>query len=137
MIIGFTGTREGMTPAQKKAVEELLAGVRPREFHHGDCIGADEEAHGVAARLAIPVHGHPPDKDTHRAYCACVVMHDPKPYQARNMDIVRACDTLVATPQGFTEELRSGTWSTVRKALGAGKPVLIIWPDGNQERRVK
>jgi hypothetical protein len=45
--IGFTGTRQGMTAEQKSALRNLLDGGAG-DFHHGDCIGADSEAHGIA-----------------------------------------------------------------------------------------
>lgn len=47
-----------------------------------------------------------------------------------NRDIVAETDELIATPKGFQEERRSGTWATVRYALKARKPVTVIWPDG-------
>ena len=44
---------------------------------------------------------------------------------------------LSATPGGFKEELRSGTWACVRYARKADRPVHIVWPDGkvNAERQ--
>jgi hypothetical protein len=37
-------------------------------------------------------------------------------------------------PDGFAENRRSGTWSTVRRARERGIPICIIWPNGNVER---
>ena len=53
-----------------------------------------------------------------------------KPPLDRNRDIVDACDVLIATPKDFVEELRSGTWATVRYARKQRKPLVIVWPNG-------
>ncbi|MBA3354736.1 MAG: hypothetical protein H0U18_02115 [Pyrinomonadaceae bacterium] len=37
------------------------------------------------------------------------------------------CEAEAETPR---EQLRSGTWSTIRKARKARKQVTIVWPDG-------
>jgi len=37
---------------------------------------------------------------------------------------------MIATPGEVDEQLRSGTWSTVRFARKQGKPVHVILPDG-------
>jgi hypothetical protein len=37
---------------------------------------------------------------------------------------------VIAAPMSSAEILRSGTWATIRYARKAGKPVLIIWPNG-------
>jgi len=48
----------------------------------------------------------------------------------RNSDIVADSDLLLATPRFYEEELRSGTWATVRRARKANKPLIIVWPNG-------
>ena len=53
-----------------------------------------------------------------------------KPYLDRNKDIVLETQTLVATPAETTEQLRSGTWSTVRYARKLKRPAVLILPDG-------
>jgi len=47
----------------------------------------------------------------------------PTPYLSRNRAIVDETEMLIATPAEFTEQQRSGTWSTVRYARACGKKV--------------
>ena len=131
MKMGFTGTQAGMTNRQRSRFAQLLD-QSVEEFHHGDCIGADEEAHKLT-RLTIPdtkIVIHPPSNTSKQAFCASDEIRAPKPYLDRNHDIVDETDELIATPKGFEEELRSGTWATVRYARRKNKKVTIIWPDG-------
>ena len=139
MILGFTGTREGMTNAQRQAVRHWLRANPPREVHHGNCIGADQDfsaavvdasnpdencPHEVAHPSNIPsMQGDPGWVDEWR---------EPLPPLERNRNIVDACNVLLACPKG-PEERRSGTWSTVRAARRARKRIIIVWPDGTVE----
>jgi hypothetical protein len=52
-----------------------------------------------------------------------------KDHLARNRQSVDETEVLVATPRGFKEELRSGTWAGGRYARKAGRPIHIVWPD--------
>lgn len=128
-VIGFTGSQLGSTPEQRAVLWQLLEGAT--EFHHGDCIGADAEAHQVAVRRGIPVVVHPPVNESKRAWCTDgdVTVLPPLPYLVRNHSISDTCDTIVAAPSG-PEVLRSGTWATVRYARKTGTPVIVIAPDG-------
>ncbi len=130
MRIGFTGTQTGMTAAQKWQLGELLAGAAI-ELHHGDCVGADCEAHTIALAHGRRIVIHPPDNPTKRAWCqqASFIM-DGKPYLKRNRNIIEATNRLIAAPKSKAEELRSGTWSTVRFARKLRRPILILFPDG-------
>jgi hypothetical protein len=42
----------------------------------------------------------------------------------------------LACPRGYTEELRSGTWATIRYARKTGVPYVIIFPDRTVERYI-
>lgn len=131
--VGFTGTREGLTPAQSVALHAFLAEFDgPAEFHHGDCLGADADAHHVAKALRFTLACHPPVDSSLRAFLQdeCHILYFPEEYLARNKSIVRSTDLLVACPKGPAEELRSGTWSTVRFARSLLRPLAIIWPSG-------
>jgi len=130
MKIGFTGTKKSMTPKQKKVFTFLISG-KSGEFHHGDCIGADAEAHDIIKKEDISIHIHPPEKNDHRAYKkGSAKMWEKRDYLARNKDIVEATEILIATPKG-NEVLRSGTWATIRYAKKNDKIIYIIMPDGN------
>jgi hypothetical protein len=129
MKIGFTGTRQGMTPAQRESLRSLLDGAG--ELHHGDCVGADAEAHELARELGMEVVIHPPKADTMRAWKPSDHICEPKAFLARNRDIVRDTEMLIATPSHETEQQHSGTWSTVRFARKLGRQVLVILPDGH------
>ena len=136
-IVGFTGTQSGMVPEQKRQFKEILQIFHPiTEFHPGDCIGADSDAHQIVHEQEIPIVLHPPTNKTKRAFCltsTIIKELSPKSYLERNQDIVDACSVLIATPEGDCEEIRSGTWATIRRARKAGKPIYIIWPDGDLE----
>ena len=133
--IGFSGTRLGMTIKERADLESfLILARRPFlntsefelcEFHHGDCVGADAEAHEIATRLGYVVVVHP---STHplRAHCAAKTILPIRKPLDRNHDIVDSTDMLVAAPSSKTEVLRSGTWATIRYARKHDKPVIIL-----------
>lgn len=122
--VGFTGTQRGMSERQKEALEAILAAAY--ELRHGDCVGGDKEAHEIARRLGLRVVIHPPSDPKKRAFCDGDVILPPKPYLVRNHDIVEAVSVLIAAPRIDEEELRSGTWATVRYARSVGKRVLLL-----------
>jgi len=127
-IVGFTGTQQGMSDVQKAKFRKTIALIEPVEFHHGDCVGADADAHAIV-REVLPhcvIIVHPPIIKLKRANCVGHAFRTPKEYIDRNHDIVDECDTLVATPFETTEQLRSGTWATVRYARKQNKEVIII-----------
>lgn len=130
MKVGFTGTQTGISIAQTVVLRELLEN-HSGEFHHGDCIGADTSAHVLAAQTGLyEIHIHPPEIQNKRAWCKADKMYPAKPYLDRNKDIVRATELLIATPGEMEEQLRSGTWSTVRFARQQKRKLIIILPDG-------
>lgn len=137
--IGFTGTQDGMTSKQIRTLGLIILVHMPAqwpavEWHHGDCIGADEECHRLVRALRFRVVLHPPDNDSKRAFCKLikdrVVAMEPAPYLERNRDIVDETRYLIAAPKG-EEVQRSGTWSTVRYARQQGRPIYFTWPDGS------
>ena len=132
MKIGFTGTQDGMTQEQKDNLRLFLISISARELHHGDCIGADAEAHAIAMEMNIPVVIHPPSDPKKRAFCeGAAFVHPSKPYKIRNHHIVDETEMQTATPNGKTEHLRSGTWMTVRYARKKHRIIWIFFPDGS------
>lgn len=130
-IIGFTGTQQGMTKPQFASffkVYEELSGVK--EFHHGDCIGSDAEAHVVARTHGSWIVIHPPNSFSKRAFCKADVYRQPKPYLERNKDIVTDTEFMIAAPKQMAEVRRSGTWATIRYARKMGREIFIVYPDG-------
>ena len=139
MSIGFTGTRHGMTPEQLVNLNLYLIDTVAQWIHLGDCIGADKQAYNTAKVWGLKTFGHPPIRDKYRAFCEYDAEMEPKPYMVRNAAIVKLSNILVVAPQEFTEQVRSGTWSTYRMAKHLGKETLIIYPDGETkwERSLK
>ena len=140
MRVGFTGTQRGINVAQFYQVYQLLAALNlgPKgpitQFRHGDCIGADAEAHNLV-RLNfkdVVIVGHPPTNPSKRAFCKVDIEMSSFDYLVRNRMIVNNCDVLVATPGEMTEQLRSGTWSTIRYARKRLLPrsIYVVYPDG-------
>lgn len=132
--IGFTGTRQGMTEGQKGALHDLLASYTGTIFHHGDAVGADAEAHDIAAALGCTIVIHPPANETQRAFKTAGEIRAPRAYLDRNRDIVRETTLLIAVPAETTEQSRSGTWSTVRYARRLHRAVCVILPSGEVEK---
>ncbi len=123
MKVAFTGTRHGMNAAQLKQCRYVLAlfyhadalvQQRP-EFHYGThetvTLLADEQAACMAKEAGyklVPHHarrGHELERDEEEAAVA---------------------DVMVAAPATDKEQLRSGTWTTVRRAQKLGKPVVML-----------
>lgn len=127
MRIGFTGTQCGMSDWQKRQLKELLVLLGAAELHHGDCIGADAEAHEIAKRLKLRVVVHPPDDPKKRAFVTDAdEWRQPLPYLVRNREIVDATFILIAAPLSDQMRVRSGTWATWRYAKSKGRDTRIL-----------
>jgi hypothetical protein len=141
MKYGFTGTQLGMSDRQKDELRRLMGNVVDGEFHHGDCVGADFEAHQIVWSFMFgpTIIIHPPTISLKRANAwgwdplgtrpwrahGCIQL-PVKPYLERNHDIVDQTDTLIAAPRTNEEEQRSGIWATVRYARRIGRPIIIL-----------
>ena len=58
--IGFTGTRNGMNKEQIKELENIIKSKQLDEFHHGMCVGSDQQAHDVVKKEKIKIVRQPP-----------------------------------------------------------------------------
>jgi hypothetical protein len=118
MKIGFTGTREGMSQQQKEEFVLKLFELQPTEFHHGDCEGADAEAHDIVREFFpnAKIHVHPPIYTNRQACKDGDVHYDPDHYIPRDQKIVEMTEYLIGAPIRDEEERRSGTWTTIRYA---------------------
>lgn len=141
MIVGFTGTRNGMTPEQKQAVRVLLrefrtAGALDDLAIHGDCIGADADFDTRARGIGWDVACRPCTYANMRAYTGAYEIAPPTSPMARNREIAKQCDVLIGCPPNDVELKRgSGTWATIRYGVKYGKPVHVVYPDGRVEVR--
>ncbi len=134
--IGFTGTQNGMTPAQAVGVAQFLGQHSRFVGHHGVCIGADVHFDGLARAalgfdhmIMYPMKFAGPKRGLVPASPGDIMLPE-RPPLVRNEDIAKACDVLLATPKEDHMVLRSGTWTTVRYALALHKPVFIVIPNG-------
>lgn len=125
-----------MTPAQQAGLRKLAGELSLVELTHGDCVGADAQAHQIAIELGIALRIRPCTLHAQRAYCVGgeqVAL--PQPPLARNRRIVDDGELLVACPGMMQEQRRSGVWATIRYASKIGRAVFLIWPNGQLERR--
>jgi len=133
MIVGFTGSRKGMTAPQRVTVDWLLAELQPTLVLHGDCVGADVDFHKLALARKININVHPGIElgDPRRAGCeGYMLCHAVRPFWKRNRDIVNSCVALIAVSRSENEELRSGTWATVRYARKLKRSIYVVYPGG-------
>lgn len=140
--VGFSGTRHGMTMPQIEAVTSALQALRASDgetwFHHGDCVGADAQAHEIAKSLGFRIHVHPPLDTKLRAFCGdWDKTEKPKHYRARNTDIVRMSMFVILTPLEDSVMLSSGlvglvggTWMTYGIAERLDKGAILVMSDG-------
>lgn len=124
MKVGVTGTREGLSPAQKGALQIELQRLHEEgmvEFHHGGCIGVDTEAASfVQEEFKIVPVKHQGQAGT---------------FLKRNREIVNSVDLLLVCPRGMQHESTGGTWYTHDYALKRGILIVIIWPNGETEAK--
>jgi predicted Rossmann fold nucleotide-binding protein DprA/Smf involved in DNA uptake len=142
MIIGFTGTRQGVTRIQAAKLFSVLRNLSDEEFTilHGGAKGADTVCDGYAYTQTFGnIEVYP---CTNERYLYWVekgdgkirAVHSVRKPLDRNRIIAHRCDTLIATPETIEEQVRSGTWSTIRYARIYNKPIILIHHDGSTQR---
>ena len=128
-----------MTEMQKNALRILADDISERgpfsiryhDFTHGGAIGADTDAHGILSQIeGFEVFVRPCSDERYWYWIDFGVINifQPKSPLERNEDIVNDGEILIACPSRLGEELRSGTWATVRYARKVGKPVIVLDP---------
>lgn len=132
--VGFTGTQKGMTADQLRSVLSLLQQLpNLLAVRHGDCIGADDNF-DLLVRTHFPnvtIYVYPPRNPSKRAWThkrGATTVYPVAEYLNRNKAIVRDSDMLIGAPSSIVEQLRSGTWSTIRYATKLGKAQAIVYP---------
>lgn len=128
MKVGFTGSQIGMSQHQKEQFILELQKLELTEFHHGDCVGADGEAHDIV-RAFFPearIVGHLPLSNAKRAFKSCDEYRDPLPYLERDHNIVEETEFLIGAPKQNIEVMRSGTWATIRQSRKRNKPRKVL-----------
>ena len=131
--IGFTGTREKISEAQRQNLQEFLLSFVECEdeivCHHGDCIGADTEFHNICSNLGLKIVIHPPKVQDLRAFNKSDSILPEKSYFARNRDIVDNSDLLLGVPIHYIRN-KGGTWYTINYAISNKKKVVLFDPLG-------
>lgn len=147
MILGFTGTRQGMSDAQRGVVRDWLRNSLDdlNVIVHGGAEGADAEFdEAITAAFGISHYNFPELGIVCEVYPATVerfsfwrrkdqakrFVHSPMDPLKRNRIVVNQSHKMLATPAEAEEQPRGGTWSTIRYARKIGKPIAIIRPDG-------
>lgn len=137
--IGFTGSSEPLPAFQIATLQKSIikyTEAKECEVHNGCCINGDEVCRDLVLEFAphAKLVYHPPD-NSYKMFKYSLRKGDeqrkPLPYLKRNLGIVAESNFLIATPKTVKEELRSGTWSTVRYARIAEIPILLIFPNGS------
>lgn len=135
MKLGVTATQNGLTARQHEAFVNLLHPIHVEEFHHGGCVGGDEQLHNLfratKPKTRVVVHwGDIPQKRAVLTFREGDSEIAALPNLERNHNIVDRIDELWGFPSTNIERLRSGTWTTIRYARKQGRPNLIVYPSG-------
>ena len=131
MNIGFSATRYGMTVLQ---IDRLRPMMLPGSiFHHGDCIGGDQQADTIAAELGIVRAAHPGIVAPRwRANCRTEYRYTPEQPLVRNQIIADCSRVVICCPFEMAppKPRKGGTWYTIMYAAHKGIRTLVILPNG-------
>lgn len=126
-----------MTPEQIETFKRIINNTNIETFHHGDCKGADHEAHILirALKPKVKIVVHPPNNRMLRAFCNGDIIRPENDYLTRDYNIVKASKKIIATPKQEEEIRRSGTWTTIRYSRKLKREISIIYPDGTISKK--
>lgn len=140
MSLAFTGTRKGMTDAQKRTVKQLLQAIDPKVVDHGCCEGADRDFH-LLCEMHTDAHVHGWPSVLHQQYEWAMenihtfyTVHQPMQPLARNQKMRERAKIVIACPKEDTEpsaQRAGGTWSMIRQTRKDLILLFIVWPDGH------
>lgn len=144
MILGFSGTRMGMTAAQEYVVADFIRARAGQisEVHHGCCVGADAEFHALIRRhTSAKIIGHPPISEyqlhikslvDYTSMADCDQLYQPADYLVRDDSILAVSEYMLFTPRTREPQQRgSGTWYCIRH--WGEEPRTIVYPTGSVE----
>jgi predicted Rossmann fold nucleotide-binding protein DprA/Smf involved in DNA uptake len=138
LIVGFSGTAGEMTRPQRAALTAFFINrvvEKDSIVFHGGCVGVDQYVHSLCLKHGVLVEVFPSVKHDHWFVPAGSYswgrVHEAMLPLERNHVIAEVPARLVAVPETETMVLRSGTWATVRYALKANRPVILILPNGS------
>jgi hypothetical protein len=104
-------------------------------MHNGACFGADQEAWELADLRVWRFIFWPSNVEQAQWAVDVLRPQDTRmvtlPPLERNHRMVDDCIALLAAPSSRREELRSGTWATVRYARKCKVRRYMAWPDGS------
>lgn len=132
--IGFTGSSKPLAEPQRKSLLVTFSMLHDSGaiwLNNGDCINGDFDAALYWRALGGKLHLHPPLNPSKRAFLTGDFTEELKEYLDRNKKIVDKSCLMVGAPHEKTEQLRSGTWSTIRYARHCGVPIITVFPDGS------
>lgn len=129
MNISITGTRIGMSLAQRAYMRDILCNVTL--LAHGGSSGVDHQCHMLFNRPQ-DTEVYPSNLEQHNRYGrnSLRYLHPIQSPLGRNRLIVSRTPILYAMPRMFYEEKRGGTWATIRYAQKVNRYFVIVWPDG-------
>jgi hypothetical protein len=135
-VLSFTGTsKRPPTPVQIAVLDDILTEFWNKGYRtlvHGEARNADSIANDMAKAKGYYIYGRPANISDHR--CDVDDRAEPRRPLDRDWDIAEDANTLVAMPANEKEEVRSGTWATVRYARKLNAPIVIIKPNGDVDR---
>ena len=140
MQVGITGARAGITVHAGNTFENIMVKMHTviKHVHHGDCKGADEDAHRFFETnyRDIKIVIHPPPKNLKKELRAFCKAHETKKalptFKQRNEEIVECTNLLIAFAPTKEVDRNSGTWECILHALKLKKPTIIIFKDGSK-----
>ena len=136
MVIGFSGSKEGLDPYQLVLLKNYLTNINNiTKALHGGCVGADEQFHDICLELGIPLEVHfgysSKNKIKNHKYRANLngpFTHKPfETFFARNRTIADRSDIVFTGPNSVLNK-RGGTWHTWKYSNNTLKQPTIMLP---------